>query len=114
VIEIDQGHLNAGLLRPRHAETIDLWPQTQDVSVVLVNTHGQDGQPFTIFDGHGCRESPAGMAYRVTYGLEIAYTAAFAQVQSDMQTWCVDAGAIRVPATIDANMVTYADIGYDR
>jgi hypothetical protein len=57
---------------------------------------------------------PAGIAHRVTDGLETACTAALAQAQSETQIWCVYIGASLVLATIDPNVLTDTDIGDDR
>jgi hypothetical protein len=61
-------------------------PQMEDVSIILVDRPAQGVWSFAIFDGQGGRESPAAIAERAVYGLEVACTAAFAQVQSDRQS----------------------------
>jgi hypothetical protein len=97
-----------------HAEMVGRRPQMEDVSVVLVDRPAHGALLFALFDGRGGCEPPAAIAERATDGLEAACTGAFAQVQSDMQSWCAYVGTTVVLAIIDANVLTDANVGDSR
>lgn len=123
-IENQNQVVNIDVVRSGHAEMMGRRTEMNDVSIIVKNMPTEGAHMFALFDGHGGREGsdfvaenlPNAVKNHVSKGLPLldAFTAAFKELQDEMEGWCVYVGTTAAVAVVQGQTLSTASVGDSR